>query len=140
MALAAAATSDPDAWGPLAFTSTPLAPVVDSQTLCHAPLLPFPKAAAHIDLLLGYCKDEYAAFTATLPGLKQEPEVFVSAVGFPQVSFHKGSGPLAFVYSMSATGKPTAGHQDRCVCTRLPLRQGSRGIWFCFELLNEQVA
>ena len=86
MALAAAATADPDTWGPLAFTSTPLAPIVDGQVLLHAPLRPFPEAAAKLDLLLGYCKDEYAAFLATLPGLHPDPEVFTSAIGFPQVS------------------------------------------------------
>ncbi|KAK9839003.1 hypothetical protein WJX74_007649 [Apatococcus lobatus] len=100
MALAASATADPDTWGPLAFTSTPLAPIPDGQVLPHAPLLPFPEAAASIDILLGYCKDEYVAFIGTLPGLHLDPEVFTSAIGFPQAlarmqQLHPGMEPKA---------------------------------------------
>lgn len=83
--LAATAAADPATWGPLAFTTSVLAPVPDGHVLPHAPLSPFPAAAAKVDILLGYCKDEFAAILEAVPGLQPDPTALASALGFPQV-------------------------------------------------------
>ena len=86
MAMVASVTSDPAAWRSLSYTSTPIMPVVDGTSLPHAPLVPLSPAAADIDILVGYCKDEYAGMIHMLLGLKADPEVFAQAIGRPQVS------------------------------------------------------
>jgi para-nitrobenzyl esterase len=55
----------PDLWGQLAYTPTPFSPVVDGEILPTTPWQALSDGAGrHVDLLVGYAKDEYRLFTA----------------------------------------------------------------------------
>jgi para-nitrobenzyl esterase len=59
-----------DQWGPVAYSSTPFAPVVDGDVL---PSAPWPAladgAAGDVELLVGHSRDEYSLLAAHLPDI-----------------------------------------------------------------------
>ena len=56
-----------DRWGPVAFSSTPFAPVVDGAVLPSAPWAALADGAARdVELLIGHSRDEYSLLAARL--------------------------------------------------------------------------
>lgn len=57
-----------DRWGPVAYSSTPFAPVVDGDVVPSAPWAALADGAARgIELLIGHSRDEYSLLAARLP-------------------------------------------------------------------------
>lgn len=57
-----------DRWGPVAYSSTPFAPVVDGEVLPAAPWAALAEGAARdVALLIGHTRDEYRLLAAPLP-------------------------------------------------------------------------
>lgn len=55
-------------WGPVAYSSTPFAPVVDGDVLPSAPWAALADGAARdVELLIGHTRDEYSLLAAHLP-------------------------------------------------------------------------
>jgi para-nitrobenzyl esterase len=64
-AVTAALAGDPDRWGALAYAFTPCFPVVDGEVLPTPPVEALAEgAAAEVDLLVGFNRDEYQFFLA----------------------------------------------------------------------------
>ena len=59
-----------DRWGPVAYSSTPFAPVVDGDVLPSAPWAALVDGAARdVELLVGHSRDEYSLLAAQLPDI-----------------------------------------------------------------------
>ena len=59
-----------DRWGPVAYSSTPFAPVVDGEVLPSAPWAALVDGAARdVELLIGHSRDEYSLLAAQLPDI-----------------------------------------------------------------------
>ena len=59
-----------DRWGPVAYSSTPFAPVVDGEILPSAPWVALADGAARdVELLIGHSRDEYSLLAAQLPDI-----------------------------------------------------------------------
>jgi para-nitrobenzyl esterase len=55
-------------WGPVAYSSTPFAPVLDGEILPSAPWAALANGAARgVELLIGHSRDEYSLLAAELP-------------------------------------------------------------------------
>jgi para-nitrobenzyl esterase len=59
-----------DRWGPVAYSSTPFAPVLDGDLLASTPWAALAGGAARgIELLVGHSRDEYSLLAARLPDI-----------------------------------------------------------------------
>ena len=59
-----------DRWGPVAYSSTPFAPVVDGDVLPSAPWAALADGAARdVELMVGHTRDEYSLLAAQLPDI-----------------------------------------------------------------------
>jgi para-nitrobenzyl esterase len=59
-------------WGPVAYSSTPFAPVVDGNVLASPPWAALADGAARdVELLIGHSCDEYSLLAAQLPGIDE---------------------------------------------------------------------
>ena len=59
-----------DRWGPVAYSSTPFAPVVDGERSSSAPWAALADGAARdVELLIGHSRDEYSLLAAQLPDI-----------------------------------------------------------------------
>jgi para-nitrobenzyl esterase len=66
-----------DRWGPVAYTSTPFAPVVDGDVLPSAPWVALADGAARdVELLIGHSRDEYRLLGAQPPDI-DDAQVYV---------------------------------------------------------------
>jgi para-nitrobenzyl esterase len=71
-----------DRWGPVAYSSTPFAPVVDGEVLPSAPWAALADGAARdVELLIGHSRDEYSLLAAHLPDIDQaQVEVLIDGL------------------------------------------------------------
>jgi para-nitrobenzyl esterase len=71
-----------DRWGPVAYSSTPFALVVDGDVLPSAPWAALADGAARdVELLIGHSRDEYSLLAAQLPDIDQaEADVLIDGL------------------------------------------------------------
>jgi para-nitrobenzyl esterase len=71
-----------DRWGPVAYSSTPFAPVVDGDVLPSAPWAALADGAARdVELLIGHSRDEYSLLAAQLPDIDEaQVEVLIDGL------------------------------------------------------------
>jgi para-nitrobenzyl esterase len=87
-----------DRWGPVAYSSTPFAPVVDGDVLRSAPWAALVDGAARdVELLVGYSRYEYSLLAAQLPDIDDaQVDVLIDGLSpTPRASRYRTAYPSA---------------------------------------------